>query len=53
MSIQSLLLSKYNFLVIIGYSGGTSQENINASIQFIEKNEHKNSSTPILLVHGE
>ena len=53
MSIQSLLLSKYNFLGIISYSGGTSQENINASRHFIEKNEHKNSSTPILLVHGE
>ena len=53
MSIQSLLLSKYNFLGIIGYSGGTSQENINACSHFIKKNEHINSSTPILLVHGE
>ena len=53
MSIQSLLLSKYNFFGIIGYSGGTSQENINASKHLIEKNKHKNSSTPILLVHGE
>ena len=53
MSIQSLLLSKYDFFGIIGYSGGTSQENINASRHFIEKNKHKNSSTPILLVHGE
>ena len=53
MSIQSLLLSKHDFFGIIGYSGGTSQENINASRHFIEKNKHKNSSTPILLVHGE
>ena len=53
MSIQSVLLSKYNFLGIIGYSGGTSHENINASRHLIEKNEHKNSLTPILLVHGE
>ncbi len=53
MSIQCLLLSNYNFLGIIGYSGGTSLENINASSHLIEKNTHKNSSTPILLVHGE
>ena len=53
MSIQSLLLSDYNFLGIIGYSGGTSLENINASRHLIDKNTHKNSSTPVLLVHGE
>ena len=53
MSIQSLLLSDYNFLGIIGYSGGTSLENINASRHLIHKNTHKNSSTPVLLVHGE
>ncbi|MDC3063090.1 prolyl oligopeptidase family serine peptidase [Alphaproteobacteria bacterium] len=53
MSIQSLLLSDHNFLGIVGYSGGTSQENINASKHLIYKNVHRNSSTPILLVHGE
>ena len=53
MSIQSLLLSDYNFLGIIGYSGGTSLENINASRHLIDKNIHKNSLTPVLLVHGE
>tara|TARA_B100000886_G_scaffold296265_1_gene223400 strand:+ start:362 stop:1024 length:663 start_codon:yes stop_codon:yes gene_type:complete len=53
MSIQSLLLSDYNFLGIIGYSGGTSLENINASRHLIDKNTHKNSLTPVLLVHGE
>ena len=53
MSIQSLLLSDYNFLGIIGYSGGTSLENINASRHLIDKNTHKNFLTPILLVHGE
>ena len=53
MSIQSLLLSKYNFLGIIGYSGGTSLENINASKHLINENIHINSSTPVLLVHGE
>ncbi len=53
MSIQSLLLSKNNFLGIIGYSGGTSPENINASKHLINENIHKNSSTPVLLVHGE
>ena len=53
MSIQSLLLSKHNFFGIIGYSGRTSQENIDASRDSIVKNIHKNSTTPILLVHGE
>ena len=53
MSIQSLLLSKHNLLGIIGYSGRTSQENIDASRDSIVKNIHKNSTTPILLVHGE
>ena len=53
MSIQSLLLSKHNLLGIIGYSGRTSQENIDASRDSIIKNIHKNSTTPILLVHGE
>ena len=53
MCIQSLLLSKHNLLGIIGYSGGTSQENIDASRHLIDKNIHKNFSTPVLLVHGE
>ena len=53
MCIQSLLLSKHNLLGIIGYSGGTSQENIDASRHLIDKNMHKNFSTPVLLVHGE
>ena len=53
MCIQSLLLSKHNLLGIICYSGGTSQENIDASKHLIDKNIHKNSSTPVLLVHGE
>ena len=53
MSIQSQLLSKNNFLGIIGYSGGTSAENINASKHLIDENIHKNFSTPVLLVHGE
>ena len=43
MSIQSLLISEKNFFAIICYSGGISIENI----------KHKNSKTPILLIHGE
>ena len=53
MAIQSLLLSENNLLGVIGYSGGTSRENINSSKHLILDNVHKNSLTPILLVHGE
>ena len=53
MSIQSLLLSSSNLLGIIGYSGGTSPENINAANHLIINNVHNNYKTPVLLVHGE
>lgn len=52
MSIQTILLSKINFFAIIGYSGGISIENVNASKDYIKNGNHINSKTPILLVHG-
>ena len=53
MSIQAMFLSKNNFFAILGYSGNISDQNIDFSRDFIRDGNHKNSKTPVLLIHGE
>mgnify|MGYP001428362850 FL=1 len=53
MSMQCLLLNKFQLGAIIGYSGALRDENIKAAGSLIVGGKHKFSDTPILLVHGE
>ena len=53
MSMQCLLLNKFRFGAVIGYSGALRKENIEAAGSQIIDGKHKFSETPILLVHGE
>ena len=53
MSMQCLLLNKFRFGAVIGYSGALRKENIEAASSQIIGGKHKFSETPILLVHGE
>ena len=53
MSLQTMLLSKINFFAVIGYSGNIATQNINFSQNFIKNGIHKNSNTPVFLIHGE
>ena len=53
MSMQCLLLNKFQLGAIIGYSGALRDENIKAASSLIIDGKHKFSDTPILLVHGE
>ena len=53
MSMQCLLLNKFQLGAIIGYSGALRDENIKAADSLIVGGKHKFSDTPILLVHGE
>ena len=53
MSMQCLLLNKFQLGAIIGYSGALRDENIEAASSLIIDGKHKFSDTPILLVHGE
>lgn len=53
MSIQAMLLSKNNFFAVLGYSGNISYQNVDFSRDFIRDGNHKNSKTPVLLIHGE
>ena len=53
MSMQCLLLNKFHFGAVIGYSGALRKENIEAASSQIIDGKHKFSETPILLVHGE
>ena len=53
MSMQAMLLSRNNFFAILGYSGKISEQNINFSQGFVKNGNHKNSKTPVFLIHGE
>ena len=53
MSMQCLLINKYQFGAIIGFSGALRIENIEAANNQIIKGKHVFASTPVLLVHGE
>ena len=53
MSMQCLLLNKFQLGAIIGYSGALRDENIEAASFQLINGKHKFSDTPILLVHGE
>lgn len=53
MSMQCLLLSKFQLSGIIGYSGALREQNIEAAKYNVFDGKHKFSSTPVLLVHGE
>ena len=53
MSMQCLLINKYQFGAIIGFSGALRTENIEAANNQIIKGKHVFASTPVLLVHGE
>ena len=53
MSLQCLLINKYKFGGIIGYSGALKIENLDACYDQIINGKHIHSDTPVLLVHGE
>ena len=53
MSMQCLLLSKFQLSGIIGYSGALREQNIEAAKYNVIDGKHKFSSTSVLLVHGE
>ena len=53
MSMQCLLINKYQFGGIIGFSGALRIENIEAANNQIRKGKHVFAGTPVLLVHGE
>ena len=53
MSMQCLLLSKFQLSGIIGYSGALREQNIEAAKYNVIDGKHKFSSTPVLLIHGE
>ena len=53
MSMQCLLINKYQFGAIIGFSGALRIENIEAANNQIIKGKHIYNNTPVLLVHGE
>ena len=53
MSLQCLLINKYKFGAIIGYSGALKIENLDACNDQIINGKHIHSDTPVLLVHGE
>ena len=53
MSMQCLLINKYQFGAIIGFSGALRIENIEAANNQIIKGKHVFAATPVLLVHGE
>ena len=53
MSMQCLLINKYQFGAIIGFSGALRIENIEAANKQIIKGKHIFADTPVLLVHGE
>ena len=53
MSMQCLLINKYQFGAIIGFSGALRIENIEAANNQIRKGKHVFAGTPVLLVHGE
>lgn len=53
MSMQCLLINKYQFGAIIGFSGVLRIENIEAANNQIIKGKHVFAGTPVLLVHGE
>ena len=53
MSMQCLLLNKFQLGAVIGYSGALRDENIEAASSQIIDGKHKFSDTPILLIHGE
>ncbi|MBL6679687.1 MAG: hypothetical protein ISQ39_02765 [Alphaproteobacteria bacterium] len=53
MSMQCLLLSKFQLSGIIGYSGALREQNIEAAKYNVIDGKHKFPSTPVLLVHGE
>jgi len=53
MSMQCLLLSKFQLSGIIGYSGALREQNIEAAKYNVIDGKHKFSSTPVFLVHGE
>jgi len=53
MSMQCLLINKYQFGAIIGFSGALRIENIEAANNQIIQGKHVFADTPVLLVHGE